>query len=684
MLQSVAAINLIIGIVSTAILILLFFNEHVGKLMSTDYNSILRTDTTPFFNPASSYNNHSNLLFDHCELQELDPWDPMIVNYLNPNMIPWKNCIPTYKVLSKLVDGQLFIYDNTIDGTCFYRCLHPKDDHALIYSNWIPIVNGTRPRCDVIEVNCSKVNADGTPGKNVYYRYLHAQVFRPDEAEGIQDNLKKPDVHIILFDSVSESQFVRSMPKTRHVLREYYESISFRHLNKIGLNSRPNGFALLMGKAIYPVKKSLISRGHNIDYQNKSYCNKYLNNDQFIGFRFQDDGYVTMMNEDWSLGVFNWPDCKGFQEKPTDHYMRPFQLRVEGDDWKSDYLSEAIHRNSCHEAFFHQMEYLKNFIDKYPDKPKFSLTWMSYLAHDDINALYHADDYFYRFFRNYREKLSNSYLLIMGDHGNRFSSIRHTSVGEMEDNNPFLFFSAPESVREDGELMTQIRKNSKELITHYDLYATLLDIAKPENPRIPNPLIRGSSILRELSQPRTCDRLRIPFEYCSCHVEKIPLPKHSSVGIKAASIMIKEMNRVLEEDPDTRGKCAELTLNEESLNVEWLAERSKTRIYKVKYNTKPGNGEFLGNVVQNPDEKDQFQILSERFPRMNRYGNQTRCANTAKYAAYCYCKDLLKESTGTLNSIAALPENTVIPVNNFDSTVEIGKTSKSPISPTRL
>ena len=221
-----------------------------------------------------------------------------------------------------------------------------------------------------------------------------------------------------------------------------------------------------------------MSVGHATDYPNNSFCNKYLDNEQFIGFRFQDDEYVTMMNEDWSLGIFNWPACKGFSKTPVDHYMRPFHLRVDGKQWKSDSINNAVHSRSCHETYYHLIEYLKDFISKYPDKPKFSLTWMVYLAHNDGNALYHTDEYFYQFFKDYKEQFSNSFLFVMGDHGNRFGNFRKTSIGEAEDNNPFLFLSIPERLRDDAELMAQIRTNSKQLITHYDIYATLVDIVK--------------------------------------------------------------------------------------------------------------------------------------------------------------------------------------------------------------
>lgn len=66
----------------------------------------------------------------------------------------------------------------------------------------------------------------------------------------------------------------------------------------------------------------------------------------------------------------------------------------------------------------------------------------------------------------------------MGDHGYRRGEIRRTSAGEFEDNNPLLLFAVPESLRTNEQLMNNLNDNSQKLISHYDIYATLIDIAK--------------------------------------------------------------------------------------------------------------------------------------------------------------------------------------------------------------
>uniref|UniRef100_A0AC35GSG6 Uncharacterized protein n=1 Tax=Panagrolaimus sp. PS1159 TaxID=55785 RepID=A0AC35GSG6_9BILA len=233
---------------------------------SDDYWQPLTSDLNDTFNTFESSNSDGNILLDFCDLTELDPWDPTIVSFIWQQEDPSLKCKPKVEQISQLINGQLYLSPQPANVTCLWRCLYPKDDYSINFEKWNELINGSKPFCDIVEVECK------APKKpKPFYKFLHAQIFRLDATLSSRESPTKYDVHIILFDSVSESQFVRSMPKTRHVLREYYESISFRHLNKIGLNSRPNGFGLLLGKSIYNIAKSPMSKGYESDYKNNEY-----------------------------------------------------------------------------------------------------------------------------------------------------------------------------------------------------------------------------------------------------------------------------------------------------------------------------------------------------------------------------------------------------------------------------
>lgn len=51
-------------------------------------------------------------------------------------------------------------------------------------------------------------------------------------------------------------------------------------------------------------------------------CQKSLTDETFIGYDFTKSGYKTLINEDWSTGIFNWPNCVGFTEPPVDHFLK--------------------------------------------------------------------------------------------------------------------------------------------------------------------------------------------------------------------------------------------------------------------------------------------------------------------------------------------------------------------------
>uniref|UniRef100_A0A914QW03 Uncharacterized protein n=1 Tax=Panagrolaimus davidi TaxID=227884 RepID=A0A914QW03_9BILA len=534
---------------------------------------------------------------DFCNLTDIDPWDSTIIEFVKPQKDHMINCTPKIFEHSKLINGQLYLYSNESinddEMGCEMRCLFVVDTKRISYGTWIKVVNGTKPECDVIEIQCRK---DGS----IYHRFWHAHVYRKTPFPSITKQPEKYDVHLFVLDSVGHTHFIRSMPKTVYMLREHYGAIPFNHLNKVGRNSHPNGFAFLIGKMVENIPPSPFSKGHEAQYpSSEKACRTPLDNEQFIGFRYKDDGYITMLAEDWAGGVLNYPwYCVGFRKPHVDHSMKPFQIHSERNKNDAEYMNGALYKESCHEPHPYLCDYLKSFLKAYPDKPKFSLSWLSTLQHnDDPNAL--------------------------SNHGMRGGKIRETKVGEHEDNNPALFLSVPKPLRHNATFMDQIRKNAEELITHFDIYATF------------------NSLLHPLPYPRTCDSLRIPFEFCICRTNKILLPENNTISIPATKLMIEQMNFNLLNSGDTSNVCSKLSLNEnEKIIVEDYGGEQSVKVYKITFSTVPGNGKFWGIISFDPSNSC-FRIISSLFSRMDLFAAQAKCANKSKFESYCYCNDLI-------------------------------------------
>lgn len=213
-----------------------------------------------------------------------------------------------------------------------FRCHYPEDDYHVRLGEWLDVSN--TPDCDVVEVRFQ----DSL--RNVTYEYVHTQIFAPRRTVETTTSSHEegkiltqlPDVHLLILDSVSSPQFMRSMPKSLRFLKEEMGAINFRHVSKVGLNSRPNAFPLLLGM-FTERRANLANRKYNkLCYyaantgkpllNGGDYCEKPLDDEPFVGFEFKRQGYKTMMAEDWALGAFMWPSCKAFARTPVDHYMR--------------------------------------------------------------------------------------------------------------------------------------------------------------------------------------------------------------------------------------------------------------------------------------------------------------------------------------------------------------------------
>ncbi|RCN48828.1 hypothetical protein ANCCAN_05111 [Ancylostoma caninum] len=455
--------------------------------------------------------------FDICILPEYDPWDEEIVQYVNQDYDPLKNCNHKFKPMTTLKNGIVTV--NAKNVTCRGRCLTRRSDFANNIGRWVN-VDEADFECEIVETLCSNAK-----GRDVY-QMVHAQIIEKNDTKLYKERSRSKNYHnvyVILLDSIASTQGTRNLPQTMHFFEKSMEAVSFPHINKVGLNSRPNGVALWFGKSMEKVDRKLFGLPDiEPDWSYNYFCTRYVDNETFLMREFSERGYKTLLAEDWSRGTLNWPTCKGFKKQPTDHYMRPFQLALEKN--VSKLLERTYNKANCIEQHQDILRYLEDFINSYKGIPKFGWIWLSLLGHDHESGVIHADPDFQRFLLHNKKKLDDSFVIILGDHGLRGGRVTHTKLGSLEMNNPMFSISVPKKLRKSTDILSILRENSARLQTHYDIRATLLDILKyqPSSNFTDRSYVAfngeyGTSLLRtQPSVERTCKNLPIPISYCTC------------------------------------------------------------------------------------------------------------------------------------------------------------------------
>ncbi|KAK5967485.1 hypothetical protein GCK32_012661, partial [Trichostrongylus colubriformis] len=243
-----------------------------------------------------------------CHLPRLDPYDPSIAKYiLKPEPLI---CDGTQFELTYLADDEWLHVNRTaivatgLSLACFYRCYDrvEGDDLQLQYDEWTQLYNQTRPGCEFMETYCAKTSF---PRSTVYYNN-HNQVLRRNSSTTTIDMASKKSVIVIVFDSMSHSNFIRNMPKSLEVLTSLYGSHIFEGMSKIGDQSFPNAVAFLAG------------RDHSTEFGDTS---GFFDDHPLIWKDFEKAGYSTYYAEDYPNFNLFYYLAKGFRRKPVHHYF---------------------------------------------------------------------------------------------------------------------------------------------------------------------------------------------------------------------------------------------------------------------------------------------------------------------------------------------------------------------------
>uniref|UniRef100_A0A1I7VSA2 NUC domain-containing protein n=1 Tax=Loa loa TaxID=7209 RepID=A0A1I7VSA2_LOALO len=506
---------------------------------------------------------------------------------------------------TELENGTIRMLNDTT-SECQYRCLHMNGELNLKPSNWIKMKKNEAyyESCEFIETHCMK-------NKKTTFRYIHDQARRNSE-----------------------------------VLRQLYDATTFYYHNKVGLNSRPNAFAIFSGTRISTLDENFFPDKSDSEYPDS--CKNGVKRNETITYDFIDQSYASVIAEDW-IGAFNWPNCKGYDQPPTDHFCNALVLRSTGKqpNQEENDFDNYFYKGECQEPYHKLMNFVSKFLNEYNGISKFAMIWLSLIAHDSPNGLYRTDKYFANFFRKHVKDLNNSFVFLMGDHGIRFGNIRSTRPGQMEDNNPLFTVALPKYLRSNEQLILNLKQNSRRHTSQFDFYATLYDIAryarkdnfqKWDEHDFRNEFgeirggIRAKSILRPISYDRTCEEMEIPEEYCICEQTWHKINIYGDDVTEAAQLLIASINDFLKQKNLT-GTCEVLDFIE-VISAESFEAKS---LLDVVVRASPSNGKYEAQLLK---KKDKFEIIT-KITRLDEYGNQGYCAPDEEVRSLCYCRQQL-------------------------------------------
>ncbi|KAJ9592748.1 hypothetical protein L9F63_015586 [Diploptera punctata] len=456
------------------------------------------------------------------------------------------------------------------------------------------------------------------------------------------------NVLIVGMDSVSRINLHRQMPKTINVL-ENMDAIELLGYNKVADNTFLNLVPVLSG-----LTESELSQT-SCWFKNTTFdkCNWIWKNFKEIGFR-------TAFGEDTSeFGLFTYMKL-GFQEQPTDYYIRTIMRTSEEDiGYKKDpYARVCLGSEMTYVAL---LRYIKNYALTMSFKESFAFFWVTSLTHDYLNYPSLGDDKFAEFFNQLIDSgsLNRTLLIFMSDHGIRWGDIRETYQGRLEERLPFVFFVFPDWFKEQyPAAIANLRKNKYRLTTPFDIYKTLYDIvdlkqleqetilkrSKDLSEMEPKP--RAISLFLSVPKNRNCEVAGIEKHWCTCQKSE-PLPIEDPIAMKMSLVLVEYLNNMLK----PYGLCSELKYAElKSANVQFPLEDMAQKItdkglkdYVIVTRTTPGDALFeatirhyLGNNTVN---------VIGTVSRINSYGSQSMCVTDYHVKPYCFCSSFLNSTS---------------------------------------
>ncbi|XP_078052258.1 uncharacterized protein LOC144478335 [Augochlora pura] len=583
-----------------------------------------------------------------CKLPQLDVSNPEITKFIHD--VPLLSCKPEDWVT---VSGStLVITDKTKKKygliTCSFSEILRESDYnvtftdAVLSSDHYELVES-----DFVDVQCKSINGDR------WHSIMAGVKNDPREKEdnkwdNVANSALKLNILMLGFDSLSRNTFMRKLPKTYQYLKDNLSALVLEGYNIVGDGTPQALIPILTGKIELELPDTRKRMG-----QNAYFVDIY----PMIWNDYKKQGYITGFMEDvHHIGTFTYR-LKGFEQQPTDHYMRTYYLAAA--PYFRHYNKFCVGGIPRHMVM---LNYMREIFNVYEHQPKFLFGFHGELSHDSYNDIGVADQDLYTWIKDLNESghLNNTLLILMSDHGHRFADIRNTLQGKQEERLPFFSFTFPPWFKKTyPKAYSNFVHNTRYLTTPFDIHKTLENILKFNNPKDGDRRQRAISLFDKIPLERTCADAFIEPHWCACLAWKEISTEDANV-IAAAKHFIEFLNSYTEEHRNICEKlqlkeilwAAKLLPNKDLLKFQKSGDQdgfigdftAKTKIisetYQLKVKTTPGNGLFEVSITYDIG-KNTFSTKISDVSRINMYGSQASCVENSLYhlRKYCYCKE---------------------------------------------
>ncbi|XP_063987795.1 uncharacterized protein LOC135167968 isoform X2 [Diachasmimorpha longicaudata] len=471
---------------------------------------------------------------------------------------------------------------------------------------------------------------------HILYENVHA-IWNPAKVQSrlnqTTDQRPKPSIIILGVDSISNLNFQRALPKTKHYLTDT-GWINLEGYNKMGDNTFPNLMAILTGL------------NYSDAYKNCPPTQAYgLDNCPFLWQNFRNAGYVTAYAEDWvEISTFNYQKV-GFVNPPTDYYMRPYMTAAEKflkgkRKFQSNYYCTgpelAIDR-----IFNSALDFAKTFLGS----PYFGFFWSNTVSHQNLNAPSSMDDHFLDMLKKFAKSgvTDDALMVFMSDHGMRWGSLRETFIGWYEERLPFIYIRLPESMKNDESVLRSLRINGHRLTSPYDLYETLRDIVVEAGGQAEasTGCPTCHSLLKPVPSVRGCEDAGISSHWCTCTALR-PGNVRDKVHENATNAFLEYVESIVKDYNDKKGKrlCATFRIKKirrvyEIIDVHKLGnDSSKVEGYMYSVDVVPGGGKFEMTVRVHGE--GNYSISEDEISRIDSYAKSAACLHQGN-KKLCHC-----------------------------------------------